>query len=160
MTTSNRFSLKSLPNKMRRPCSHMSIGGGQEFLHENRFTRMDFTTLPGVLKTVPPALLTNEKTHYEPANGHYTSPTGEKTFLEVVTNDGGADCICASVTGLPVSIFKDVQLQATIEGVVEQFPLPVTAATSLDVNTPPNLPIGGTEEPHMMFYDHRADSGR
>jgi hypothetical protein len=129
-------------------------GGKRQIPHENRFMRLNYGAAwdqKGVLEAVAPALLADEQEHLDPA---------KLAAFNAEIADGGADCLCAIVAGLPVSIFQDVHLTCGDEefprpGIAVSSPIPLGA--NKDTSTTPLLPIGGVEDPRDMYWGHRAD---
>jgi hypothetical protein len=103
----------------------------------------------------------NQLEHYPHPDLPEPPDDGLRNYLLGPSQDRGwADCLCAVVSGLPVSYFKDVYLEGGGETEYPEgqlFPRPSFARWS-EVGAQKDMnPIGGTEDPLRMTHEHRAD---
>ena len=125
-------------------------GGKRNIPNENRFVRLDYGpqwTQRGVTAKIAPSILNIEKSHLDPR---------QSAAFKTAIDNGGADCICAVVAGIPVSYFEDVYMT----GGTEEFPkkqIAVSSVLPLGPNNENPLPIAGIENPLDMYWGHRGD---
>jgi len=120
----------------------------------NRFVRLDYgadLSQRGVLmRDIPQRVLDAEELLNDPRlNDEF------RGYVDPGRGNGGADNLCAIVAGLPVSYFRDVTEGAA--GTADYFPKTDVAISSPVGRQGDGKAIGGTEEPHMMPFSHRAD---